>query len=843
MNRYLAGASLLALIAASSAAHAADAAVAADSGEVSEVVVTGTRQVGIKAADSAAPIQVVGGQTLRLTGAVDLAASLTTAVPSLNILTQGGDAAAVQILAALRGLSPNDTLVLVDGKRRHPTSNLAVDGGSVFSGSATTDLSFIPLEAIDHIEVLTDGAAAQYGSDAIAGVINIILKKNASGGIIDATGGSYYSGQGATASVSLNHGFNLWDRGFVNLTFEERYHDFSVQGIGDGRFTDPNGNLLSGLPFPQSNAGKANNFPHLNQLNGDPQFNIYNGFANMAYKFTDQIEFYAFGNYSYQESQHYENYRSPAKVSGVTSTGTTVYPFPNGFDPREKFDETDYSFTGGFRGDIAGWHWDLSTTYGENNTQVYVVDSANAQLYPVLQALSPTPIVPQTTFFNGTFDATEWTSNLDVDTSFNVGLASPVNVAIGGEYRRDTYGITAGEPSSYYGAGAQSFDGYTPLDQGSFSRNSGSVYIDVATDPVKNLHIDIAGRYEHYSDFGDAEVGKFTARYDFNEMFAIRGTVSNGFRAPTLAEERYSGTNVSPYSAEVQLPPNSSAAASAGFQPLKPEQSQNYSVGFVIHPVENAQITLDLYQINLHDRILVSGFLYGTCCTAGSAAVISQGVLDAIAARGVTLDSGLSYTGISLFSNAANTRTQGIELTGNYASDFGDYGHVDWTVGLNFNKTQITRLDALPPAAANTPAECATLPVCNTAFLTANAASALTTANPRYKVILQAHWTKDKWTLNLRETIYGQTSQYSPDNSYIQYIGVTGITDIDVGYNLTSNIKIDVGANNLFDQVPPRVGDAGGFPLGGGLVFKVPYGFAPYNANGGYYYGRVIVTF
>ena len=184
-----------------------------------------------------------------------------------------------------------------------------------------------------------------------------------------------------------------------------------------------------------------------------------------------------------------------------------------------------------------------------------------------------------------------------------------------------------------------------------------------------------------------------------------------------------------------------------------------------------------------------------------------------------------------------------MELTGNYASDFNEYGHVDWTLGFNYNKTQITKLDALPAAASNTAAECAVLPACNTAFLTRNAASALTTANPRYKVILQALWTKDKWSVNLRETIYGQTSQYSPDNSYIQYIGVTGITDLDIGYRFTKWLKLSVGANNLFNQIPPAVGTVGGAPLGGGLVFSVPYGFAPYNPNGGYYYGRILVTF
>jgi iron complex outermembrane receptor protein len=572
MNRLMAGASLLALIAASGTARAADAAAATDSGgTVAEVIVTGTRQTGVKAADSAAPIELVGSQQLLKTGATDLAQSLETSVPSLNVQSNGGDAAAVQVLAALRGLSPNDTLVLVDGKRRHTTSNLAIDTGSPYTGSATTDLSFIPIGAIDHIEVLTDGAAAQYGTDAIAGVVNIILKTSPSGGTITATGGEYYSGQGPTTDIMVNHGFNLMDKGFVNVTFEERYHDFSTLGIGDRRLTDSSGTVLPGLSSPSSNVTKDPDFPHVNRLNGDPEFNLYNGFFNAGYNLTNDIEAYAFGNYSYRSAQHYENYRVPTKVHGMTSTGTTVFPLPNGFDPREKFDEKDYSFTGGVRGTFMDWHWDLSTTYGGNNTQVYVVNSANAQLFPVLQAQSAVPVVPQTDFYNGAFDETQWTSNLDIDNSFAIGLAAPLNVAIGAEYRRETFGISQGEPSSYFGAGAQSFDGYTPLDQSSFARNSEGVYIDLATDPFKGLHVDLAGRYEHYSDFGDTEVGKATVRYDFNSMIAIRGTISTGFRAPTLAEEHYSGTNVSPTSADVVLPANSAPAMLAGFAPLKPE--------------------------------------------------------------------------------------------------------------------------------------------------------------------------------------------------------------------------------------------------------------------------------
>ena len=503
----------------------------------------------------------------------------------------------------------------------------------------------------------------------------------------------------------------------------------------------------------------------------------------------------------------------------------------NGFDPKEKFDEKDYSITGGLKGDYDGFHYDLSGTYGGNNEQVYTVDSANAVEFSELQALSATPITPQTSFYDGEYKATELTLNADFSKDFAVNMASPLSVAFGGEYRRDTYGIGQGEPSSYNGGGAQSFSGYTPQDQGDFSRTDYAGYIDLALDPIKNLHLDLAGRYVHYSDFGSTEVGKATVRYDFNPMFAVRGTVSNGFRAPTLAEERYSGTNVSPYSAEVQLPPNSAAAQLAGFQPLKPELSQNYSVGFVAHPIDNMQITVDAYQINIHNRILVSGFIYGTNTVGGQIVTVSQGVLNAITARGVTLDSGLSYTGIALFANAANTRTDGVELTANYASDFGDYGHVDWTVGANYNKTQITKSPPLPAAVQN-PAQG------QTTFFTPNSASALTTATPREKVILQAYYTWHKFSANLRETIYGPTRQWSANNTIFEQIGTTGITDIDIGYRITPMIKVDAGANNLFNQTPPLHNIAGG-----GRVYNVPYGFAPWGGNGGYYYGRVIVTF
>jgi iron complex outermembrane receptor protein len=835
------GASMVAL-----AAALATPVFAADAGTGAEVIVTGTRTTGMKAADSPAPIEIVGAAALTQTGATDLSQVLETSVPSLNINTNGGDMAALSISAALRGLSPNDTLVLVDGKRRHTTSNLAVDGGSPFSGGATTDLSFIPVGEIDHIEVLTDGAAAQYGTDAIAGVVNIILKSKATGGSASALAGEFYNGQGKTGNLSLNKGFSLGENGFVNVTLEQRYHEDTVQGCGDARVTTSSCSLASGLTYPNSNAGNATNFPALNRLHGDPAYNIYNVFYNAGYDVGYGAELYSFGSYGNRVASHFENYRLPNKVEGCTSTLVTcnlgaatpiygvtynVVPFPNGFDPSEQIMEQDYSFTGGVKGNFAGWHYDLSSTYGADYNQINVINSANAQLFPVLQAQSATPITPQQNFNNGAFLTTQWTNNLDFDKAFPIGLAAPLNVAFGFEQRHETYSITAGEPSSYYGAGAQSFDGYTPFDQSKHSRDNYAGYVDLATDPIANLHVDLAGRYEHYSDFGSTTVGKLTARYDFTPEIAVRGTVSTGFRAPTLAEEYYSGTNVSPYSAQVQLPPNSSAATLAGFSALKPEKSTNYSIGFVAHPLPKLQITADFYQIQLNNRILTSGNIYYYTTSHGIETIWSPAVGAAIAAKGVTIDSGLSYVAIALFANAANTRTDGAEVTADYASDFGDMGHVDWSLGFNYNDTVITHLTPLPAAVTN-------VALGQTEILDATARTALTSATPKEKLILQAHWTMDKWSANLRETVYGPSSQIA-ETGVDNKINTTGITSLLIGYKITKQIKLEAGADNLFDTLPPKLNPA----QAGGRVFNVPNGDSPWGTDGGFYYGRLTYTF
>lgn len=843
-NRYV-GASLIVLSAFLASAAAAAEAPADTAPGVSEVIVTGTRQTGLKAADSAAPVEVLGSDALKRVGQPDLIQSLSQNLPSFNSESFGTDTGQLTLSAQLRGLNPNNTLVLVDGKRRHSTGNLHVAPG-VFQGAATPDLGLIPVGAIDHVEVLQDGAAAQYGSDAIAGVVNIILKTANHGGSLSATGGSYYSNGGGTGAGSANIGLPLGDKGFINLTAEARYHDFSHQGGADRRLFNLDGTLKAGLNAVDAAGVKgAPDFPRVNHIYGDASSNVYNGFYNAGYELTEGVQLYSFGSYSHRKASAFENYRLPTKVIaspvlGVGGTPTTpgeLIPFPNGFNPREALREDDYSFTAGVKGVMADWNWDLSSTYGRDKNEISTLNSANASLF------IDTHTTPRN-FFDGAFISTEWTGNLDISRTFDVGAASPLTVAFGAETRKETYAISTGDPASIYKEGGQSYPGFQPTDAAEHSRTNYAGYVDFAVDPVAGLKVDLAGRYEHYSDFGSTTVGKLTGRYDFNPAFAVRGTISTGFRAPTLPEEFYSATNVAPTFAVVNLPPNSPAAHLVGFQNLKPEKSTNYSLGFVAHPMERLQITLDAYQIEIRNRIVNTGTLLGLVGTS----VVSQPVLNAIAAHGNILDPSVSYVGIAVFTNGANTRTRGAELTATYASDFGDYGHVDWSAAVNYNETTITKLQPLPAQVANAAFS-------QTSILSPTARTTLETGSPREKAVLGAYWTKGKWSVNLRENIYGSVSTIidfsgagtDPEARAFK-VGATGITDLDVGYNLTDMLKLDVGANNLFSKRPPGVpnvpdGSGGVRPLSGNNVYGEPAQFSPYGINGGYYYARVTFNF
>jgi iron complex outermembrane receptor protein len=792
------------------------------------VIVTGTRQLGLKAVDSAAPIQIIDSVTLQRSGQVDVMQALAAVIPSFTAEATGFDTANLTLSARLRGVSPNDALILINGKRRHTTANLHVDGGSPNSGAAAADLSFIPLSSVDHVEVLLDGAAAQYGTDAIAGVINIILKKNSSGGAFDATGGRYMDGGGNTVGASLNIGTKPFDDSFFNVTLESKYHGFSNRGAIDGRFYSPsnlsspvNGQLVNYPDYPKSN-----------RISGDAQYRLTSVGFNSGYDLSDKIQLYSFGTWGYKEGRSFENYRLPSRSPLI---------YPQGFNPLEALDETDYGLTGGAKGVFAGWNYDASVTTGADREIINTLHSVNASLNG--QFDGGVHGYSQTDFHDGNFETWQTTGNFDVSHDFEVGLAAPLTFAAGVEYRKDKFAIEAGDPESYYGSGAQSFSGYSPANAGKYGRADKSGYVDVAVTPIKDLLVDLAARAEHYSDFGSAKVGKITARYDIVPSFAIRGTYSNGFRAPTLAEEYYSGNNVGPDSIYLQLPPNSAAAKAFGLQNLQPETSNNASFGIVAHPTKKTTLTVDAYQILLKNRIVASGSFDGYLGGA-TPPVQNQAILDALTASGInpsiySVPDGSA--GISFFTNGASTKTQGLDVVFDFDSDFAQYGKVDWSVSGNYTKTSLTAVGTAPAILGGGP------------ILDATASSVLTTATPKVRVNLGAVWSLSTWTVSVRETIYGQSSFQQQGNDGVYYnntISTKAITDLEVSDQIGKGWTFSLGAKNLFNTYPNKLNSAylatyfnqATGTYSNGNVTQYPI-ISPFGINGGYYYGRATYKF
>ena len=857
-------AAIFAASSARAADAAADAASAGTSGEddTQQVIVTGTRQKGIVAAESAAPIQIISGDTLRATGKTNMIDALAQLVPSFQAQGFGADMANQTLQARLRGLSPNDVLVLVDGKRRHTTASLAIDGGSAYSGGAGVDLNFIPMAMVDHVEVLTDGAAAQYGSDAIAGVINFILKKNDSGGSVNATYGGFFDGGGSTTEVDANAGFAPIENSFFNITAQVSNHGHTDRGNPDPR-TNP---AYYAGSYPNSNIALVPGYPNINQIQGDAETHFKLVGFNSGVDLPGGVQFYSNGTYGTKDSESYENYRVPNKVvydpataaasaaaDGLTpppATGTTIatYPFPLGFNPLEESKENDFQLVAGLKGSIFDWTWDLAQAYGEDHMDVYTIDSANASLY------ADTGSTP-TNFYDGKFISTQSTTTIDITKDFDLGMPGPLTVAFGGEHRRETWVLGPGNPDSYIGGGAQSFPGYSSVLATNASRHSDAGYVDLAATPVRGLKLDVAGRYEDYSDFGSATVGKFTARYDIDPMIAVRGTISSGFRAPTLAEEHYTNVNVGPTTAFVQLAPDGPGTSLLGLGGgLKPERSTNLSFGVVFRPLETLTATLDVYQILLTNRVVASGNINGQ--TDGVPYPGSANVTAAIAASGLSIDPGViatGTTGINLFANGVDTRTRGIDFTLSHPEDL-PFGHIDYTVGMAYNYTVATKVASGTPEMGGQP------------LFDAQAISALTTQSPRVTLNMGAHYTVSSYYVDLHEIIYGKSSSCdNPDSDtssaplatpcatyagglyyYENKIATVAITNLELGMNLRESITVAIGANNLFNRYPNTVSSAyTGVEAAGydNAAVQRYAAFSPFGIDGGFYYARLSYKF
>jgi iron complex outermembrane receptor protein len=871
-NRRLFAAMLLASSALPTASYAQtevsqDAAI----GEGSEIIVTGTRASGMMAAESAAPIQLLSEDALSRVGQPNLNQALTQLVPSFQAQTQGTDMASFSLSARLRGLSPNHTLVMVNGKRRHGNSILQVINGA-FGGSAAPSIDLIPPDIVKRIEVLQDGAAAQYGSDAIAGVINIILKSDTEGGAIKLNAGQYYDGEGTSYSASGNFGMSIGDSGFFDIALYHRRNEWTTIGDGQMSVKNYNGTTVTNVSAafkPLLDACNAINCT-ANVNGGQPASKLTVAFYNFGYDF-GSVELYSFGDVSYRHGDALQGYRHPTRLCRTFNTtqnrwvSTTTDPTncfgtttQTGLIPHIEVMQDEFSITGGLRGEIDGWNWDLASSYSEDVARVYTTQSVNASMF-VDTGQSPSD------FYDGKFEFRQYVGTADLRKEFNVGFEDPLTLAFGAEYRRETYIIGAGDAGSLYIEGGQSFPGYALSDAGKTKRTAKAVYANIIANPVSAWTVDLAGRYEDYSDFGDTLIGKITTRYDFSDAIAIRGTASTGFRAPSLQEGGYSATNVGPTAATLQLAPSSPGSASAGFGALGPEKSVNLSAGIVLRPIPRLTVTLDGYYIKIKDRIVSSGAITGqrfVNITSDPIQVLTplingltpyQLVQNAIAASGKQLDPTVLQRGtlaIQTFTNGIDTRTMGLELAARYPVELG-FGKVDLSLGANYNVTEVTdsKLGTL---------------------FSPTSQQIIEKASPDFKLNFGALFTSGKFSANARVNYYSKTNQYVQPNGagtrgpillsngqyyYNAEVAAAAIVDLELDYDITEFANIAIGANNLFNkmpEVPPLVAnyDPATWPTTGNSPYinnsgaiNAPYNFGAYGTNGGYYYARVSLKF
>ncbi|MDB5425881.1 MAG: TonB-dependent receptor, partial [Phenylobacterium sp.] len=675
------------------------------------------------------------------------------------------------------------------------------------------DLDLIPSQGIERIEVLRDGASAQYGSDAVAGVVNIILKSG-EGGSGQVLTGATGKGDGKTLQGSVNYGVALGDKGFLNATLNAQTTTLVDRGGFSPNTTSPFYPLVNGQLNPKD-AGFDRHTAHP----GAPASQLYVGSYNAGYDLTDTVKLYSFGTLSSRNSAAWLTYRTPLNVNNI------IQVYPDGYSPRLFLKDRDYQGAIGLKGDLNGFSWDLSTTLGRNKNAFYT-NSLNVSLGPA----SPTY------FYAGTLLFKEWTSNFDVTKEFDVGLYKPMFVAAGVEYREDTFTIKEGQLESYQigsyvappgqpnagvvnAGGSQGVSGFPKTAAGVFKRNNYSAYLNVEQKLIESLEVSAAGRFEHYSDFGSTETYKVSARWEPIQNYALRGTISTGFRAPSLQQEHYGssstiGVSLTPGAPTVLypvqlLPPDNKAAAALGATPLRPEKSTSYSVGLVAQPLPGMNITIDLYEVKIRDRILQTG-------TLGP----SVGISALLASQGLNPQQAAFF-----YTNAADTITKGVDFVADYRTDLGDWGAFKWTISANYNKGKFTRV--IPPAFG---------------FVLINRVSQgyFTDAQPHDKEIFSVDYAKGKFSGNLRVTRYGKLTTIAATPNLDDVIAPAGIVDLDLSYQVTEAVRLSIGANNLLNYYPDLVQPAN---RGGANPFSYFNQTAPYGIGGGFYYAKVNVEF
>ena len=758
------------------------------------IIVTGTRVSDRTVAESSSPIDIITPESLAATGTTELATALARALPSLNFPRPGmADGTSGVRPAQLRGLSPDQVLVLVNGKRRH-TSALVNVNGTIGRGSSAVDLNAIPVAAIERVEVLRDGASAQYGSDAIGGVVNIVLKGAGTGGSIALGGGQYSEGDGTQWQLSGDAGLTLSQgAGTVHLAAQTGHQDMTNR---------------SG-PY-QGSAPNTGNFPGIGEKAfklGDPDVDQTAVSVNAQFNIGDNTHAYATLLGSQRDITSFAFYRSK-NHSGQGALLAQVYP--NGYVPEIHQDARDLSAVLGLKGATeSGWHWDLSYNFGENQLGFRTHNTINYAL----------GLASPLSFYVGQLTYKQQVLNADFTKTVNLGLAYPATLSFGAEHRWEDWAQRAGEPNSYFGSGAQGFGGFTRRNAGSYSRSSDAVYLGLEADVSDKFSAGIAGRYEDYSDFGSETSGKLSARYAFTDTVALRGTVSSGFRAPALAQQHYQAvtTNITNGVAfEAGTFPASGAAAQAlGAEPLKAETSLSYSLGLVLQPVDRLYLTIDAYQIEIDDRIVLSSNIPLAGNAAAQALLASLGITNVTSAR--------------YFNNAIDTRTRGVDIVGTWNVPLAT-SNLDLTASYNYNKTRVTRIAPNPPELDALGA--------SLERMGRDERGRIEEGAPRDKFAVGANWSFANWGVNGGITRYGRVvNRHATNPLQDQTFSPKWTLDLSANYRPNQNWTVTVGADNVLDAYP----DASIFP--NSTFGMIPYSlYSPFGFNGRYLYGRVAYT-
>ena len=872
-------ASLAILLATPALAQSTAAAdeTATDADKAESIVVIGTRRLDRSSTNSASPVDVIGSTELSSQGTSNMMDAVRNIVPSFFVGQNTiSDASSFVRAPSLRGLPGDEILVMLNGKRFNRSALVQVYTGgdtALSFGSHGSDISVIPAIGVKNLQILRDGATAQYGSDAIGGVLNYGLRDNA-GIELQARYGQYYDhGDGKSYDIAGNVGVKLGDRGFINLSGE--YFDDGQTSRGQTRpialrFAALNPTLASQLP----------NYPNPVQNWGSSPVHGYKALLNASFDVSDNSQLYMFANLAHSRANESFNYRSPiggtgfAAFDGTSSVTKTINPnaafahpiyltacpatsncfgpgnfiktstttppatynftslYPAGFTPRFVGIVDQAYGVAGYKGDAGALHYDLSGSLSRSSLDLSMYSSLSPSYGPATQ----------TSFKFGKLIQTELDANLDMTYDIDAGLASPVTLSWGAEYRHEAYEATQGDPQSYgvgpYASqnlyrettpgsgvyvfdsnvtmppGASGYGGTSPTFAGKFKQNSYGGYVGLETDISKALSIGLAARWEHYDSFGDAVVGKANAILHLTDTFAIRGTVGTGFHAPSPGQNNVAILTTNFVTGgQVQTgtyPVTSSIAQFYGAVPLKPAKSTNYGLGFVFNPSPAFTLTVDAYSIKVRDRIGISQNFSVT-----AANVTSLPALSAVGVGGV----------VNYFTNAFDTSTDGVDVVATYRTDaFG--GKLNLTAAYNYNLSRVTKF--------------------NPALISLAQRLNIRNLAPNHRTNLSANWQSGAWTVNARENYYG--SWVNETDYPGQKFGSRFITDLDVSYSFTPNTTLTVGANDLFNTKPSRIQATASNPIylltnstADGQVY--PRSGGPFGFNGGFWYVRMAVKY